>query len=226
MLNRLGAELFTSLSGELERRPAIRDADDLGFLGIAHGWAGLLYAQLLWCRATGRQAPDEIFSRVAELAELGEPATSGLRWRRTLSADDNDPRLRYLTGWCNGTAGMAFLWTLAEQFVGDGHYGELAEQAAQHFTSSIEPVHQLCCGRTGEAYAALSVHRSTGDPRWLETARSIAHQIEHREATLAPQSRGYPLSLYKGSLGNALLLAEINESPDDARMPFFELEDG
>lgn len=86
-------------------------------------------------------------------------------------------------------------------------------------------VHQLCCGRTGHAYAALSVHRSNEDPRWLETARSIAQEIEHREATLSPQSAGYALSLYKGSLGNALLLAEIKESPDDARMPFFELED-
>jgi eukaryotic-like serine/threonine-protein kinase len=224
-LNVLGSELFTSVSGELERRPGIRDASDLGLLGIAHGWAGLLYALLLWCRATGRPASDMILSRLAELASLGEPAAGGLRWRRTLSKHNDDPRYRYLTGWCNGTAGIAFLWTLAERFAGDGHYGGLAERAAQHFASSIEPVHQLCCGRTGEAYAALSVHRSTGNPRWLQTARSIAQEIEHREGVRAPHPGGYPLSLYKGSLGNALLVAEINECPDDARMPFFELED-
>ena len=172
-LNVLGSELFTSVSGELERRPGIRDASDLGLLGIAHGWAGLLYALLLWCRATGSPASDMILSRLAELASLGEPAAGGLRWRRTLSTHNDDPRYRYLTGWCNGTAGIAFLWTLAERFAGDGHYGGLAERAAQHFASSIEPVHQLCCGRTGEAYAdrLQRVHRSTGNPRWLRTAR-------------------------------------------------------
>ena len=167
-LNVLGSELFTSVSGELERRPGIRDASDLGLLGIAHGWAGLLYALLLWCRATGSPASDMILSRLAELASLGEPAAGGLRWRRTLSTHNDDPRYRYLTGWCNGTAGIAFLWTLAERFAGDGLPADSPSGRLSTSSPASSPSTN-CAVAVPEKpmQPAAALHRSTGNPRWL-----------------------------------------------------------
>jgi len=224
-LDARGSELLASLVDDVERLPRIIDAFDVSYLGIAHGWAGLLYAALLWCRATDRQVPEAILARLAELAELGEPVAGALRWRRTVGPSEDDLRFRYVAGWCNGTAGMTLLWTLAEQIVGDGRYAELANRAVDYAPLHAESIHQLCCGSTGQAYAALSVHRLTGDESRLTQAQSIAQELRAHEATAAFVDQPYRLSLYKGALGNALLLAELEASPADARMPMFELED-
>jgi serine/threonine-protein kinase len=74
----------------------------------------------------------------------------------------------------------------------------------------------LCCGLAGQGYAALALHRSLGDERWLAHARRIA-----AEAASTPTSDYFPAhSLWRGDLGAALLAAELSQ-PERAGMPLY-----
>jgi len=191
-------------------------------LGIAHGWAGILYATLRWCRATGQSTPAALDNRLAELANLAEPAGRGVRWPWPVRTDDGTVTVRYMPGWCQGTAGYVHLWLEAARTVGTNRYDDLAEQAAWHVWEAAEDVPTLCCGLGGRAYALLALYRRTGDDAWLERAISLANRAA------AIFSRGtwgkvYAMSLYKGQTGLAALAADLLE-PEGASMPMFEDE--
>ena len=122
-------------------------------------------------------------------------------------------------GWCNGAAGMVHLATLAYRLTGDSALLEMGESAAWQAWEGGEGPVDLCCGFAGRAYALLEQHRSTGDPAWLGRARRLAE----RAIEVAPQLRSadHPRhSLYKGELGLALLIVDL-ERPDLATMPLF-----
>ena len=74
----------------------------------------------------------------------------------------------------------------------------------------------LCCGSAGRAYALLNLYKHTGLTEWLSHARRLAnHAASVREEAQRPNS------LWKGELGVAVLIADL-ESPENAQMPFFE----
>ena len=76
-----------------------------------------------------------------------------------------------------------------------------------------------CCEVAGRAYALLELHRSTGLTVWLDRAQRLAS----RSARTAAQQRSaeHPRhSLYKGELGLAVLIADL-ERPMAAAMPMF-----
>src|ERR1017187_8368600 len=62
-----------------------------------------------------------------------------------------------MAGWCNGSAGFVFTWTLAHQLLGEARYLELAEKAAWNAWELREGLGNLCCGLVGQAYALLNV---------------------------------------------------------------------
>ena len=185
------------------------------YLGVAHGWAGLLYASLRWHQAKRRSVPDVIISRLDELAELGEPMGRGLRWPVRLGRMPGD--VGFLAGWCNGSAGLVHLWTAAYQSTGEGSHLTLAERAGWHTWEEPGGIASLCCGLAGRAYALINLYRHTGDHRWLRRARELAA----RAVEVSDQAQ--PDSLYKGNTGIALLTAELS-APDHAIMPLFEHE--
>jgi serine/threonine-protein kinase len=41
----------------------------MAFLGIAHGWAGVLYATMRWCRSLREALPGSVEIRLRQLAE-------------------------------------------------------------------------------------------------------------------------------------------------------------
>ncbi len=66
------------------------------------------------------------------------------------------------------------------------------------------------------AYALLNLYKHTGSGEWLSHARRLAnHAASVREEAQRPNS------LWKGELGVAVLIADL-ESPENAQMPFFE----
>lgn len=75
----------------------------------------------------------------------------------------------------------------------------------------------ICCGRAGQAYATLSLFRSTGADVHLSRARELLAratvEIEHRSMR--------PDSLIKGDAGVALVKIELRE-PLLSAMPLFE----
>lgn len=180
---------------------AMPDCRDIAWLGAAHGWTGVLYAALRWCHAAGRSVPDRIVARLDELAACGEPWGRGLRWPQRLDAEP-----RYLSGWCNGTAGLVHLWTLAGR-------DELAERAAWHvWEHPPEGLGSLCCGMAGAAYALLS-------RGWRERAQQFADRAARTIVRESDTRDG----LWYGEPGVALLAADL-EAGGDGCLPLFSAE--
>jgi eukaryotic-like serine/threonine-protein kinase len=219
-LTDFGNEVVTGLWKVIDEYGAIGRAQELTNFGVAHGWAGLLYATLCWSSATSEAPPRSLQERLAQLAGCAEPAGRGLQWKWDASSAE-----AFMPGWCNGSAGYVFLWTAAHRVFGDARYEELAEGAGWNAWEAPNPDETLCCGEAGRAYAMLNLYRHTGEPVWLERARRLAVQAADRaiDSGRTDQNDFRPLSLYKGHLGIALLAADI-ESPLYARMPAFERE--
>ena len=217
----LGDKVLGQLWFELDAMPPIGDETGLRVLGIAHGWAGILYATLRWCHSAQRPLPNRTEERLRQLAARAELTDRGARWRIKLPKSSQrqlGAASDYMNGWCNGTGGHIFLWTLASQFLGDDSFAELAERAAWDAWDQANEFDSLCCGLAGSAYGLFSVYRQTGDQIWLRRAKELADR-----AIKTTRNSAMPDSLYKGTLGVAVLASDLLD-PDNARMPLFEAE--
>ena len=126
-LTELGEELLAGIWEEIDALPPIAGCAERPNLGMAHGWAGYLYATLQWCRAAARPLPPRLDERLMELAGCARPRGRGLCWPwYGESGTDHGT----MPGWCNGSAGFVFLWTLAHRQLGDPAFHALAEGAA------------------------------------------------------------------------------------------------
>jgi eukaryotic-like serine/threonine-protein kinase len=190
----------------------------MNYHGIAHGYAGVAYATMMWAQARGVPPPAELRNVLETLAAAAEPLERGARW--PLTPANGHAHDEYWPGWCHGNAGYVFLWNLARVTFGDRPFAELADRAARLLDYRVG-VCSLCCGRAGQAYAALNQYRSTGEERWRSLAVEIASAPSTPDAQAIDDKN--PLSLYKGEIGLALLAAEL-EQPDRAAMPLFEFE--
>ena len=207
--------MLAGLWAELESAPALSDLAERPNLGMAHGWAGDLYASLRWCQATGSPLPESLAERLAELAGRAEPWGRGLRWR-WYGGGERAKSAGSMPGWCNGSAGFVHLFTLAHEILGDPRYAALALGAAWNAWESPDRNGSLCCGLTGRAYALLHLHRHGGGAVWLARARQLAERAA-ADLRWAAES---PDSLYKGEVGLAVLAADLAR-PEGAAMPFF-----
>jgi serine/threonine-protein kinase len=208
-----GNQIHFLLQERMEREPAIGLGGSIVYSGIAHGWAGLLYASLRWSRLTGSRPPAIIEARLHQLAALVRYSGDRARW-----PVQPGPGSITMPGWCNGSAGSVFLWTLAHSFFGNSLYLDLARKSAMDAFEGSGGGHGLCCGLAGQAYAQLNIYNHTGDRAWLQKARLLTEKA----AAFGNRVReGLPHSLYKGDIGVAVLIAEL-EKPETAAMPFFE----
>ncbi|MHA4739583.1 lanthionine synthetase LanC family protein [Dyadobacter sp. MSC1_007] len=64
-------------------------------------------------------------------------------------------------------------------FTSDERYLELAKRTASHFlNAALAGINgSLCCGRSGECYALLSVYNATKDDFYLTEAKRMANQM-------------------------------------------------
>ncbi len=97
-----GEEVLRGLWRELDRLPPVADPRRPAGLGVAHGWAGHVYAALRWCRSADTPLPARLEERLAGLAEQARPWGRGLRWRWPGAPDGS----LSMPGWCNGSAGF------------------------------------------------------------------------------------------------------------------------
>jgi serine/threonine-protein kinase len=225
-----GDGVLDSIWERINGFPPVADSSELTYQGMAHGWAGILYGTLRWCRVSqkwrgssnARDIPAAVTTRLAELAECGTPMGRGLVWRwfnaRDAKVQEGDPGL--MPGWCNGNAGHVHLWTTAHETYADPRYLELATKAAWGMWEQPVNFNNVCCGAAGCAYAMLNMHRHTCDKDWLTRARHYAHRVA-THPDRPSDNPGDVHSLYKGDVGLMLLLDEI-EDPAFARMPLFE----
>jgi eukaryotic-like serine/threonine-protein kinase len=103
-----------------------REAADasLPYYGIAHGWAGIAYATMVWSRARGVAPPPHLRDVLDMLGALAEPSECGVRWPLGPGSGEFWP------GWCHGNVGYVFLWNMAEATFGGGKYAKWADRAA------------------------------------------------------------------------------------------------
>jgi len=165
------------------------------YLGIAHGWAGLLYATLRWCQVSSVELPPAAVPSLRSLAALGERVGKGTRWPVSLTENAS------MTGWCHGSAGYVHLWTEAHRVLGGSEFLTLAEAAAWHAWMEPQQIGQICCGLAGQAYALLALSQHTGDAIWLRRGRERS-----RQAAAAASPVHFVNSLYRGDVGIAVLL--------------------
>jgi eukaryotic-like serine/threonine-protein kinase len=218
-LRRRARRLANDISRRLEKEPAIGSGAGLANLGVAHGWAGMLYALLRWSASSGDPVRQDVARRLNELADCAESVGRGVRWPwRDDWRSDAGP-LKSMAGWCNGSAGFVHLWLSAHAQLGEERYLELARAAAWNaWEYEDDQAFDLCCGWAGRAYALLALYRHSGEGAWVGRARDL-----YERAAAVAFSDGDWAALYKGALGVALLGAEL-EVPYAARMPFFEAE--
>jgi serine/threonine protein kinase len=206
-LRAFGSTTMRAIWEQLDTRPHVD-----GYLGIAHGWAGYLYAAMRWCAASGDPLPPRLAERLHALTAMKIDKGRGTYIPTTAAG------ARKLTAsWCHGTAGYVFLYTLAHRLLGDDQWLDLAERCAWNAFDEARETSNLCCGTAGRAYALLHLYKHTGATDWLRLARHLAN---HAAATAhATAQRAH--TLWKGELGVAVLIADL-ASPETARMPFFE----
>jgi len=224
-LRRLGDDMHMNLWQTIDGYGPAGSGADLKFRGIAHGWAGLLYASMCWCAASGAPLAGSLERRLHELAQLAEPAGRGLQWKYGTAPHP----IPYMPGWCNGSAGLVFLWTQAHRTTQQRKHLELAEGAAWNAWETPNPNPSLCCGSAGQAYALLNYYAESEETAWLRRARTLAESAARacsveKPANAAVESHEWSVhSLYKGHAGVAVLAAEIDR-PSEARMPLFQRE--
>jgi hypothetical protein len=215
-LRTLGNEVARDLRTALTGMPPVGEGSALN-LGIAHGWGGILFALLRWQEATGEPTADPLVpARLAELAGHAEPVGQGLRWPWV---DNSAGTSATMPGWCNGSAGLVHLWSLAHRTLGHPDYADLATRAAMDAWEEPRGSADLCCGTAGRAYAMLDLYRHTGDGVWHDRARALGNDAARGIAEWSLRRD----SLYKGEIGVALLLADL-ETPELSCMPLFDRE--
>lgn len=215
-----GAAALAAIEDAAMPLPAMRDAPGFSTMGAAHGWTGVLYAALRWSAATRRPVSADMVRRLRELASYGQPWGRGMRWPHTLNPRSLESRT-CLAGWCNGTAGLVHLWTLAAQLTGDAAFDDLADRAAwSTWEHASDTITNICCGLAGLSYALLVRYRATGNAAWYRRAGALASRATRVAAADPPP---HPDSLYHGTVGIALLVADL-ERPRTAGMPFFGSE--
>lgn len=205
--------LLKEIWQETQTHPPIHLSNELKYYGIAHGWAGLLYATLLWSSTNHNPLPLNFFDRVDQLLLCVKQNDEGIYW----PVSTQQPKL--WNGWCNGSAGYVFLWTLLYKYTGEGKYLSIAKKCADHFYKTAYTRNaNLCCGMSGKAYAMLNLYNTTNEKSWLQKAQEIEKMIMQQIGSPALHNN----SLYKGEVGVAVLLAEMSE-PTLSRMPLFEV---
>src|SRR5262249_44300301 len=66
-LAELGDEVLQGIWSRLGAYGPLGDCAELAYLGVAHGWAGILYATLRWCQASRRALPPTCPARLEQL---------------------------------------------------------------------------------------------------------------------------------------------------------------
>lgn len=213
-LARVGGQMLDALWKELDASPNL--ARNRPNLGMAHGWSGYIYAALRFCRTFDHPHPPRVNDRLGEIADLGEPWGRGTLWRWNNYGADNGT----MPGWCNGSAGFVQLFTLAHAELKEQRFIESAVGAAWNAWEGGDGNGTLCCGEAGRAYALVTLARHMGeDAQWLARARKLCE----RAVAAIDQNSEKPYSLFKGRVGVALLVADLDR-PEAAAFPFFEDE--
>jgi len=206
---------------------------------FAHGAAGVAYFLADLHRATGEQRYLDVAIAAAGYVEAHTVENAG---GHLVCHTDQNPGLYYL-GVCHGPPGTGRLMYLLHEITGDDHWlewlhtnmrGLLATGAPESRSKGLWNNFAQCCGDAGIGDYALWLHRSTGNPAYLDVARRIAaviikgstvdgsrrwwEQAEHRSRPHFVESQtGYMQGA--AGIGSFLLHLATNDEVDVAKIP-------
>lgn len=210
----MGENIYTKLSDFITNCPTMDVEKDIRYTGMAHGWAGILFAILRWCLSVKNDVPDFVYERVNQLKSLSLVDSKCAKIFRTNSCKKND----FFAGWCNGDAGIALLFAKLFEITQDESYLEDASKYIRGVDKNATYLaSDICCGLAGQGFVELILYRLTGDHRWKKDAaesqliasKGIIHRSVKRN------------SLFKGKVGVDLLNFYL-KYPQKVRFPIFE----
>jgi len=188
-------------------------------LGIAHGIAGQLYAVLKWYEYKRMSPSRKFFTQLDTLIKHTVPYGSGIciPWR---SAEQKE--FHTISGWCNGSAGIAMLLCETVQITQEEKYLPIIEKFIWHCWEDSATNPNLCCGLSGRAYALSYYALLSNKSIWQTRAIYLADKAIESSKTVNLEEM--PIhSLYKGQLGVGLMALEVTNT-NQVSMPFFANE--
>ncbi|MER5402633.1 lanthionine synthetase LanC family protein [Streptomyces sp. NPDC002599] len=211
--------------GLLGRELSAKSSEALGqirpgsYLGLAHGIAGVIYAQLLWSEVNHLPPSGALLSGIELLKGYALEHGRGVRWPIHASRrDETPPRpAHFMESWCHGSPGYVLLWCAASRVLGDPSLLDLAERCAWTVWDAQEEGVTLCCGSAGQAYALLTLARHSGGTEWRARADCLI-----RDAMSRCKDDSLSHSLFKGRLG-VELVAEDAHTPTQSTFPLVEV---
>ncbi len=183
---------------------AITISDDYSIksTGVAHGWAGLIYAALKWHRAARRPGPMWLENKIDQLFNVREEHDDLVIWKNKINARN----YYYMPGWCNGSAGFLELFRLAADVYQKAEYLDVAERIAIDVYNNANMAADLCCGLAGRAYSLLGLFESTRNEKYYDDAEVLLAKSKHINSFLKIDS------LFKGKFGLKLLEIEMGKN--------------
>ncbi len=177
------------------------------YLGAGHGLAGNVHALLKGAALLDDTRRGELHERTATaLRNFAMSQDGAVNW----PSGTFIPRAgstRMLMQWCHGAPGI--VTALADFPAGvSADLDALLTQAGQAVWNAgpLAKGYGLCHGTAGNGYAFLGLYERTGDPLWLERARSFAaHAIVQRDRMRQEHGRGR-YTLWTGDPGLAVYL--------------------
>ncbi len=174
-------------------------------LGAGHGFAGNVYPLLRGAALLSPERRRTLFDRCVETLRVTAVAEGdGVNWPSGVGPP-RPGRTGILVQWCHGAPGI--VTSLTDYPVGESAEMDDLLVRAGNLVWTAGPLAKgpgLCHGTAGNGYAFLKLHRRTGDPVWLERARSFAmHAIGQSERAKAQYGRGR-YSLWTGDPGVAV----------------------
>ncbi len=178
------------------------------YLGAGHGFAGNVYPLLKGASLLDASRREALYERcAATLQATAEFDDSGaVNWRVGISAP-RPGRPRMLMQWCHGAPGV--VTALADFPLQRFPAIDALLTGAGHAIWKAGPLGKgqgLCHGTAGNGCAFLALYERTGDPLWLERARSFAmHAIAQSDSMRRRHGQGR-YTLWTGDAGVAVYL--------------------
>ena len=174
------------------------------YLGAGHGFVGNVLPLLQGAALVPEDRREQLFNRCVETLLATAVQEQGCaNWRPA-----TDPRSgRMLMQWCHGAPGVVTslrAYPTGRSAAMEALLLEAGEAVWQ--AGPLEKGFGLCHGTAGNGYAFLTLYRRTGDPAWLERARSFAmHALAQGERMRQSYGRGR-YALWTGDPGLAVYL--------------------
>jgi lantibiotic modifying enzyme len=174
-------------------------------LGAGHGFAGNVYPLLRGASLLDATRRQELYDRcVTTLRSTGVFEQDAVNWPQGVGTA-RPGRTSMLMQWCHGAPGVVTsLANFPRQRSADMDAMLIGAGASTWKAGPLSKGYGLCHGTAGNGYAFLKLHRRTGDPLWLERARSFAmHALTQRDRMLRQYGRGR-YTLWTGDPGLAV----------------------